>query len=242
MRMTGIFLIPLLMLISFNLEGQIIQGETSNINIQSEPKGAEVYLDGSIMGNTPLSLKEIDAGEHIIRLTKPGYIDAETSITLNPKENRNIKIILEETAETREKRLKYQSAMDRYEAKMEEYRQIARPKRIWGFSLLGVGVAAGVTATVFYIYGLNNASSSYEDYKNSVQFNDISSSYDGVKDGESLVTIGHIMTGITAILIGTSLYEFFTIPSKPVEPKPFTFDTIPHIEKDRLVLKFSTHF
>ncbi len=237
-----VILLSISIVFSANLYGQIIQGATGNINIQSEPKGAEVYLDGNFMGNSPISLKEIDAGEHIIKLTKQGYFDAETSITLNPKENRNVKIILEETAETREKRLKYQSALDRYEASMEEYRQISKPKKIWGFSLLGAGVATGIAATIFYIKGLSDASNAYDNYNNSVVFEDINSNFNRVKDGESLVTIGHVMTGITAVLIGTSLYQFFTIPTKPVEPKPFTFETIPVINKDRLVLNFSTTF
>ncbi|MGB9600386.1 MAG: PEGA domain-containing protein, partial [Myxococcota bacterium] len=124
--MKRIFLLVTFILFSFNLHSQIIQGATGNINIQSEPKGAEVYLDGTFMGNTPLALKDIDAGEHVIKVSKAGYVDAETTITLNPKENRNVKVILEETPETREKRLKYQSALDRYEANMEEYRQISK--------------------------------------------------------------------------------------------------------------------
>lgn len=229
-------------LLGADLYSQVIQGATGNLNIVSEPKGAEVYLDGTLMGNTPLALKDIDAGEHVIKVTKEGYVDAETTITLNPKENRNVKIILEETPETREKRLKYQSALDRYEASMEEYRQISRPKRIWGFSLLGAGVATGITATIFYIYGASNASSAYDDYSKSVLISDINSKFSDVRDGERLVTIGHIMTGITAVLIGASLYEFFTIPPKPVEPKPFTLNTIPEIDKDRLLLKLSGTF
>ncbi len=240
--MKRILLITYFIFITHNIYAQIVQGSTGNINIQSEPKGAEVYLDGSMMGNTPLALKDIDAGEHVIKVTKEGYVDAETTITLNPKENRNVKIILEETPETREKRLKYQSALDRYEASMEEYRQISKPKRIWGFSLLGAGVATGITATIFYIYGINNASNAYEDYKNSVLINDINSRYNEVTDGESMVTIGHIMAGISTALIGVGLYQLFTIPPKPVEPKPFSIHTTPIIEKDRLFLKLSGTF
>jgi hypothetical protein len=241
MRKTGIIFL-FLVAFSPSLFAQIVQGATGNINIQSEPKGAEVYLDGNFMGNTPLALKDIDAGEHVIKVTKAGYVDAETTITLGPKENRNVKIILEETPETREKRLKYQSAMDRYEASMEEYRQISKPKRMWGFSLLGAGVATGVTATVFYIYGFSNASDSYDKYKNSVLIADINKQYSGVKDGETMVTIGHIMTGITAVLIGASLYEFLTIPPKPVEPKPFTLKTDPVITKDLISMSLSFNF
>lgn len=236
-----IYLLSFLFL-AVNVSAQVIQGATGNINIQSEPKGAEVYLDGTFMGNTPLALKEIDAGEHVIKVSKAGYVDAETTITLNPKENRNIKIILEETPETREKRLKYQSALDRYEASMEEYRQISKPKRIWGFSLLGAGVATGITATIFYIKGINDASSAFDEYKNSVLINDIDSRFNAVRDGESLITIGHVMTGITALLIGASLYQFFTIPPKPVEPKPFTINTTPDLDRTKFVLRLSGSF
>lgn len=60
--------------------------ETGNISIQSEPAGAEIFLDSVNTNNfTPDTLKNIIAGEHKITLKKENYRD--TSITVSVKSN-----------------------------------------------------------------------------------------------------------------------------------------------------------
>lgn len=193
--------------------------QITSLNLNSDPAGATIFIDGNAMGKTPTSLKGVDPGEHVLRLAKDGYVDAETTVTLSVGETRNIKMTLEELPETREKRLRYQSAMDRYEAAMEEYREISTPKKIWGFSLLGGGVACGVTATVLYVIGAGRASDNYDMYSTTVKQEKMNTYWEEVKSGETLVTVGHVMAASSAVLIGGSLFFFLTIPSKPVEPK-----------------------
>ena len=198
---------------------QPAEPKITSLNLNSDPPGATIIIDGNAMGKTPTSLKGVDPGEHVLRLSKDGYVDAETTVTLSPGETRNIKMTLEELAETREKRLRYQSAQDRYEAAMEEYREVSAPKKIWGFSLLGAGVACGVTATVLYVIGFGRAGDNYDKYSTTVNQEKMNTYWDEVKSGETLVTVGHVMAASTAVLIGGSLFFFLTIPSKPVEPK-----------------------
>lgn len=191
----------------------------TTLNLNSDPAGATIFIDGNPMGKTPTSLKGVDPGEHVLRLSKDGYVDAETTITLSTGETRNIKMTLEELAETREKRLRYQSAQDRYEAQMEEYREVSRPKWIWGWSLLGAGVACGGAATVLYILGNGKANDNYDSYSATINQEKMNTYWDEVKTGETMVTVGHVLISASAVLIGGSMFFFFTIPSKPVEPK-----------------------
>jgi hypothetical protein len=57
------------------------QGAASqaNLEISSSPAGADIELDGSFIGNTP-STVGVAAGDHLIRLTKNGYVKWERKL------------------------------------------------------------------------------------------------------------------------------------------------------------------
>jgi serine protease Do len=44
---------------------------TGSVSVSSEPAGAEIYVDGSFVGNTPSTLK-LDAGAHHVEIKAPG--------------------------------------------------------------------------------------------------------------------------------------------------------------------------
>jgi serine/threonine-protein kinase len=46
---------------------------TGTVNIESRPSGAKVYLDNKLVGTTPLSMSDVRAGEHVVRLEHDGY-------------------------------------------------------------------------------------------------------------------------------------------------------------------------
>jgi hypothetical protein len=43
------------------------------LTVDSRPAGARVFLDGKLIGTTPLSSTPIAAGDHAIRLEHDGY-------------------------------------------------------------------------------------------------------------------------------------------------------------------------
>ena len=45
------------------------------ISVVTSPRGAQVYLDGTLHGVSPLEIEDVGAGEHLIRISKPGYDD-----------------------------------------------------------------------------------------------------------------------------------------------------------------------
>ncbi len=45
------------------------------ISIASDPPGASVYVDGQFVGETPLDVRQIVAGDHRVRVVKDGYLE-----------------------------------------------------------------------------------------------------------------------------------------------------------------------
>ena len=60
----------------------VTQGTTGNISVQSTPSDAIVYLDGIMMGATPILMPDIPAGAHAVRIEKPGYYPWEDTVTV----------------------------------------------------------------------------------------------------------------------------------------------------------------
>lgn len=52
------------------------------LSIGSDPAGADVRLDDSLVGRTPLTLNEVEAGRHRVRLHRQEYRPFETSVSV----------------------------------------------------------------------------------------------------------------------------------------------------------------
>ncbi len=57
-----------------------------NIYINSEPKGSKVYINGNLIGLTPLLIENLELGAHNIRLHYPGYDILDKIIILEDSE------------------------------------------------------------------------------------------------------------------------------------------------------------
>lgn len=60
--------------------------EQAWLSVQSEPEGAEVWLDGKQIGTTPLSRTEVLAGKHKLILKKAGYQTIQRAFSLSADE------------------------------------------------------------------------------------------------------------------------------------------------------------
>jgi len=65
------------------------------LTIESRPTGANVYLDGKLVGTTPLQLPEVAAGEHAVRLEHDGYRLWSSSVRVIATERNRITASLE---------------------------------------------------------------------------------------------------------------------------------------------------
>jgi hypothetical protein len=56
--------------------------ETGSIQVISIPWNADVYLDGQLKGQTPVTIHGVSPGTHALKVTKDGYKDYTTSVSI----------------------------------------------------------------------------------------------------------------------------------------------------------------
>jgi hypothetical protein len=61
---------------------------SGTLKVLSNVAGAEVLIDGSHVGKTPLTLENFAAGEHLVEVKKSGYIDAKQPFRLEGGEQK----------------------------------------------------------------------------------------------------------------------------------------------------------
>lgn len=67
--------------------------------VRSTPGGAEVFVDGTRRGVTPLAVRDLPFGNHAVRITRAGFTAAEQRITLDAgRPSRTVDIALARTA------------------------------------------------------------------------------------------------------------------------------------------------
>lgn len=76
---------------------QVAKPSTTKLSIASNPSSADIEVDGSFVGNTP-SMVELETGDHVIRVGKPGYKIWERRLKAN---GGNVNIDAELEAETK---------------------------------------------------------------------------------------------------------------------------------------------
>ena len=57
--------------------------------MDSEPQGAEVYINGKLEGQTPVTL-DLPMGNHKVKLVKPKYVELRSSISLTQSDPEQI--------------------------------------------------------------------------------------------------------------------------------------------------------
>ncbi len=68
---------------------------TGAIEINTNPIGVDVYLDGVYRGISPLTIKNVHRGNHTVFFTKKFYNNSEIEINLNANEFRKVNLTLE---------------------------------------------------------------------------------------------------------------------------------------------------
>lgn len=70
-------------------------GNTSVLQVTSDPSGAFVTIDGTLRGITPLSVCDLPGGAHEVNLSLPGYIDRRLTFTHAPGTISRLDVVLE---------------------------------------------------------------------------------------------------------------------------------------------------
>lgn len=63
------------------------------LNITTTPPGAQIFLDGSFIGVSPIQV-EVQPGQHTVLATMPGYSAAQQSFTVAPGETKTVNLVL----------------------------------------------------------------------------------------------------------------------------------------------------
>jgi tetratricopeptide (TPR) repeat protein len=87
-------------LAAVNKDLAMLVERTANLNIVASQPGADISLDGKVIGISPLSAPlVVDAGEHSLVLHKSGYYDRSQSVTLAGREQIDVTVELVPVAE-----------------------------------------------------------------------------------------------------------------------------------------------
>ncbi|GAB1484810.1 hypothetical protein MASR2M78_36280 [Treponema sp.] len=57
--------------------------EGSGLEVRSSPSGADLFVDGTRRGRTPLSIDDLSSGDHYLFLSKDGYVDRRIRVSIN---------------------------------------------------------------------------------------------------------------------------------------------------------------
>lgn len=90
--------------------------KTGSITIISEPSPANVLFDGKPIGETPIMIKDVTAGEHMITLSKEGFLDLKQKVIVRDKQTTETKIVLNTVVYT----IKILSTPDKAEVFIDE--------------------------------------------------------------------------------------------------------------------------
>lgn len=68
---------------------------TGALAVESRPAGAKVFVDGKLVGTTPMALPSVPAGSHAIRLEHDGYRRWASSVRVVASEQNRVTASLE---------------------------------------------------------------------------------------------------------------------------------------------------
>jgi hypothetical protein len=185
---------------------EMLASRTATLEIKSNIPDAEVVVNDSIVGRTPL--KEpllLDAGEHRITLRKPGYSQRFSQITLAGRDAESLDLPLEKIPETKSERVIVEKAA---------VEKSNRSTWLWAtWSATGVfAIGAGVTG------GLGiKAANDLEDLQAdpSATRGELDSQQSRAK---TLLIVADVLGAAAIISGGTAIYLTLTGPKKEEKP------------------------
>lgn len=68
--------------------------QTGSLSLASSPAGADVYIDGTYRGITPVTLSGLTTGSHTIIISQSGYTDYSTIATIYAGQTRTVSVTL----------------------------------------------------------------------------------------------------------------------------------------------------
>lgn len=128
---------------------------TGLVTLNIEPYGADVRIDGKVVGKSPLESLDIEAGDHELRILYPGYQEFTTRIRVEADKH----MFLKGSLKALEREEAPPQAVSFRLLKSLPFPENPRPYRLGSLAATGL---AFITAGVFY-YLTNQAANEYSD-------------------------------------------------------------------------------
>lgn len=118
----------------------LIEGLRGALQVYSEPPGATVLLDGAASGTTPLSLNDLEVGEHVVKVDLPGHTSLVRTITIRSGQ------VHELTAQLPVRRVPTVKPVETAEQKPADYGRYSRGLRYTSYVLYGLAAVSSLAA------------------------------------------------------------------------------------------------
>ncbi len=143
--------------LNYNLEQML-----GSVSLSSNPSGAEVYVDGTQKGTTPVVIKDLKFGSHSVQLHRVDYQDISLVVNVSSEQQMDKYFELKSTYESQARGIYESRVSSKYEAEW-----------LCGIATVGAGVAA-------YLFN-TKANQSYDSYTHATDLNQINSSWNDYK-------------------------------------------------------------
>lgn len=118
----------------------LIEGLRGALQVYSEPPGATVQLDGTPSGTTPLSLNDLEVGDHVVKLELPGHTSLVRTVTIRSGQ------VHELTAQLPPRRLAQKPVEPQVEKPPTDYSRVSRGLRYTSYVFYGLAAVSSLAA------------------------------------------------------------------------------------------------
>jgi hypothetical protein len=70
------------------------RGHPADLSVGSDPVGAQVYVDGKLRGETPLTVERVSAGDHRVTVAKDGFLENSRVVTVAAGQGNSLRVNL----------------------------------------------------------------------------------------------------------------------------------------------------
>jgi len=125
---------------------------TGGLRVLSTPEGAEVRIDGELIGKTPVSRESVPAGDHVVEFRLAGYYDHKENMKVDGGREKVFSVDLKviPTGPTPEQRLKRRQGMSSFGAKVNPVGGVTVDFGLGYPYYLQTRVMVGAVATKFF--------------------------------------------------------------------------------------------
>jgi hypothetical protein len=165
------------------LAPKLAAAQPGKLQITSNPEGARVLIDGEAVGTTPYT-SNLPEGEYDVRVELDGYFPSTESVTVVGGGRDSLRVALERVPPSKPDR--------------------SRAKRIAGWSMVGVGIAALGGGAAFWAYHHSDVRGRCDDPANLDVNGTCRYRYDALAPalGLTITGVAALATGVTLVILG----------------------------------------